>query len=447
MRETLENKKKSFETVKDALFNELKGEQQLTLNMSAEESLFTRFTQSKIRQITSVSQGDLEFTLQEGNKKLSCAFGFTGDKTYDLEIALDLLKQSQKDLPDQTEDINTIALKDNGSSCEEKKANLLDIYKSSNSFLKPLESIDGAGLYVSGPVARANANNLGQNHFYSTESFYVDYSLYSKSQQAVKDIYADTSWNETTFKNKINTCSEQLKLMNNPIKKVNPGKYRVYLSPAATNDFVSMLGWNGLSFQGYKQGSCALTKLFDKKCRLSSQVNISEDFSLNLIERFNSRGELTPMNTDIIKNGELENLLISSNSAKEYGVSSNGADSSEYPRALIMRPGDLKEENILKELGTGIYLSNLHYLNWSDLPNARITGMTRYACFWVENGEIVAPIEQMRFDETFYNALGDNLVAITDFSEISPETCTYYSRGIGGSSFPGVIINDFNLTL
>ena len=31
---------------------------------------------------------------------------------------------------------------------------------------------------------------------------------------------------------------------------------------------------------------------------------------------------------------------------------------------------------------------NLHYLNWSDNIGGRITGMTRYACFWVENGEI-----------------------------------------------------------
>ena len=30
------------------------------------------------------------------------------------------------------------------------------------------------------------------------------------------------------------------------------------------------------------------------------------------------------------------------------------------------RTGLLREQDVLKELGTGLYLSNLHYLNWSD---------------------------------------------------------------------------------
>ena len=53
----------------------------------------------------------------------------------------------------------------------------------------------------------------------------------------------------------------------------------------------------------------------------------------------------------------------------------------------------------MKKIDTGLYLGNLHYLNWSDNIGGRITGMTRYACFWVEDGEIVAPIENMRFEK------------------------------------------------
>ncbi len=39
-----------------------------------------------------------------------------------------------------------------------------------------------------------------------------------------------------------------------------------------------------------------------------------------------------------------------------------------------------------------------------------ITGMTRYACFWVEKGEIVAPIENLRFDDYLYRFLGEGLI-------------------------------------
>ena len=66
-------------------------------------------------------------------------------------------------------------------------------------------------------------------------------------------------------------------------------------------------------------------------------------------------------------------------------------------------------------------LSNLHYLNWSDrLGGRRLLDMTRYACFYVENGKIIAPIENMRFDDTIYNIFGKELNAVTNFDQLIP---------------------------
>ena len=60
--------------------------------------------------------------------------------------------------------------------------------------------------------------------------------------------------------------------------------------------------------------------------------------------------------------------------------------------------------------------------------------MTRFACFYIEHGEIVAPIKDLRFDETIYNMWGENLLAVTDFAETSVNTDTYFRRGLGGNS-------------
>ena len=73
--------------------------------------------------------------------------------------------------------------------------------------------------------------------------------------------------------------------------------------------------------------------------------------------------------------------------------------------------------------------------------------MTRYASFWVEDGEIKAPIEQMRFDDSFYNFFGDNLSAVSNRAEIIPDISTYGGRSLGGVKCPGVIIDDFQLPL
>jgi predicted Zn-dependent protease len=85
-----------------------------------------------------------------------------------------------------------------------------------------------------------------------------------------------------------------------------------------------------------------------------------------------------------------------------------------------MAAGSLAQADILKQLGTGLYISNLWYLNYSDLPAARLTGMTRFATFWVEDGEIKAPVSTMRFDDSVYQLLGSQLEALTAERELLP---------------------------
>ena len=101
----------------------------------------------------------------------------------------------------------------------------------------------------------------------------------------------------------------------------------------------------------------------------------------------------------------------------------------------------------MSKIDKGVYLSNLHYLNWSDRLGGRITGMTRYACFYVENGKIVAPIDNMRFDDTIYNMFGNELNAVTDFDQLIPDVGTYDGRNLGGNHCPGILLDNFSLTL
>ena len=78
-----------------------------------------------------------------------------------------------------------------------------------------------------------------------------------------------------------------------------------------------------------------------------------------------------------------------------------------------MSPGTLAAQEALKLLDTGIYISDLWYLNFSDPQVCRMTGMTRFASFWVEDGQLVAPLSVMRFDDSIYEILGSKLVGLT----------------------------------
>jgi predicted Zn-dependent protease len=197
----------------------------------------------------------------------------------------------------------------------------------------------------------------------------------------------------------------------------------------------------------HKKGEGSLQKLLDKKEKLSKKFTLKEDFSLGLSPRFNDVGEVSPQTLTLIENGELKNFLTSSRTANEYKMESNFSSDWESPRSPVISTGNLHHENILKELGTGLYISDLHYLNWSDRESARITGMTRYACFWVENGEIISPIEDLRFDESYYQIFGSSLIDLTNFTEVIPNTGTYFERSIGGMQTPGILVSDFKFTL
>ena len=104
-------------------------------------------------------------------------------------------------------------------------------------------------------------------------------------------------------------------------------------------------------------------------------------------------------------------------------------------------------EHALRELGTGLYVSNLWYLNYSDRAACRTTGMTRFATFWVENGVLCEPIDVMRFDESIYRMLGENLVALTREREMILDPDTYGRRSTHSARLPGALVEDFQFTL
>ena len=139
--------------------------------------------------------------------------------------------------------------------------------------------------------------------------------------------------------------------------------------------------------------------------------------------------------------------LVSPRSAKEFGIATNGASPHESPDSIELDAGDTARDSLLAELDTGLWINNLWYLNYSDRSSARMTGMTRFATFWVENGEIVAPLDVMRFDDTIYRMMGEGLVGLTAERELIMDPGTYGGRSTSSARLPGALVDDFVLTL
>ena len=436
-----------FKEISSYILSKKQAGEEVTVTLSGEKTQFVRFNKSKIRQGTDVHQLNLSIAIQKDEKEYSYSFSITGNLSNDQIKIDDIYKTCRSRMQGMSKATFFVPFKNNGSSSVSNRGKLIEITELTNILCHETAHIDLAGILTSGISYRGNVNSLGQSHWFESESFSVDYSLYSEKEKAVKGSYGGSAFDLDSFKIILEESIRNLKHMEKDNKVLDPGNYRCYLAPAAVNEILNTFCWGGTSQGALKQGSSPLLPYENEGKRLSPLFNLNEDFSLGLTSQFNEDGEVFTQKLPIFKNGQLENLLVNSRTAKEYELKSNAANSEESLRSPVIESGDLSREDILKELGTGLYISNLHYLNWSDQKQGRITGMTRFACFWVENGEIFAPIKDLRFDDTIYHIWGDNLEQITDFSETELDNHTYSQKSLGGSKCPGMIVKDFNFTL
>jgi len=436
-----------FNTINDYIFSQLSSDEFIKTGMWGENSQFIRLNNSKVRQTGIVDDMSYSISLISNKRQASTSLTITGDFNTDKSRILDVLNTLRDNIKSLPEDPYIVYPENGENSNEKHTGSLLDFNEATDKLLPIMQGVDLTGLWASGSIYTGAANSLGQNHWFETETFSLDYSLITKDQKMVKDYFAGMNWNQEKYEKYITDSKLKLEMMSKKSIKIDPGKYRAYIAPAGVADIVDMFSWGGISESSLQQKDSALLKMRQEKINLSPCFTLTEDFSNGMVPRFNGNGEIAPEALPLILKGSLKNTLVSTRTEKEYGTPSNYASSGEELRSPNIESGDLNENDILEKLDKGVYLSNLHYLNWSDKLGGRITGMTRYACFYVENGKIVAPIENMRFDDTIYNVFGNELESVTDAKQLIPNVGTYDGRNFGGIYSPGILLKSFDLTL
>ncbi len=441
-----------FQALSNNLYSSLRQSESMTLQLAAENQDYLRFNQTRIRQITHVEQIRLSMRFQSKGRRVAFSLDLTNDLDADTQTLLSLLDRAREESKVLPEDPFLSPFENHGEHHENHSGTLPPLAELLDAMgFYEARNIDLVGLYAGGSLLRATTNSEGLHQSFSSDSFFLDYSIFTLNiageNKAVKGLYAGQSWSTPVFHEKMAAGEAQLPVLRSASKRLEPGRYRVFFSPKAVDALIGMFSWGGVSYAAYRQGESALQKLIEGEVRLSPHFRLEEDFGLSLAPRFNSVGEIAPASLPIITDGEVKNLLISSRTAREYGLSGNSADTAEALRSPVMAPGNLASGDILRRLGTGLYLSNLHYLNWSDRLNARFTGMTRYACFWVEDGQVVAPIQDLRFDESLFTLFGSGLEAVTEDAEIIMATDTYNQRSLGGTKVPGILVDGVRFTL
>lgn len=433
-----------FSALLEHLQAQVVGEEGFTLAYGAEVSSFIRFNQGQVRQAGDVQQVYVTLSLYQGQRHADSKLALSGVLDEDLLRLQRALQHLRGVLPTLSDDPYLRFNREAWRSELAGEAASLDSAVMAQQIVAAAADLDLVGFLAVGPQYQGFASSWGAFGWYAASSFNFEFSLFHGNGQAVKSTYAGERWDAQAFARKLDGARQQLAFLGRPAKALQPGAYRAYLMPAALEELISLCCW-GFGAQALASGGSPLQRLFNGKAELSPLVTIDERIEGGLAPAFTSEGPRQPLR--LISQGRAGERLVSSRSAAEYGLIANGACSGEYPLSLHMHGGELDEQHVLQRLGTGLYIGNLWYGNFSDLPAARLTGMTRFATFWVEDGQIQAPVNTMRFDDSLFDFLGPHLEALTREPELLLPGGTYGARLTGSMALPGALLSRFTLTL
>jgi len=425
----------------------LRGGEVLTASYRGEVSQFVRFTRAAVRQAGTVSQGEVTVELVDGRRHASATVALAGDASIDgprLDRALDILREQVAVVP---EDPFLLLATDQPDTERLDRSALPDPDDTVRAVLAAGAGHDLVGVYAAGTTAAGFASSLGQRNWFQSATFNLDWSFHLHGDKATKNLYAGTAWDPAVFGRTVDWSLQQLEVLGRPPVELRPDEYRTYLAPPALRELVEMLSWGGFSLRDQRTRQTPLLRMHADDARFAPAVRIVEDTVGGTAPDFQEQGFVKPPQVVLIDGGRPVDLLVSPRSAREYDVPTNGAGEHEAPVSVAMAPGTIPADDVLEALGTGLHVGNLWYLNFSDRAACRTTGMTRFATFWVEGGEVVAPVNVLRFDDTAYHLLGDHLVGLTDEAELLLDPSTYGGRSTASARLPGALVEAMRFTL
>lgn len=443
----------AFETLADAVLRVDPSVDRTSLWLRAEASDFLRFNHAALRQATSVQQAHVTLAVERGQRRAESTLTLGGEPALDvqrLHSERELLV-SQLDLISDDPWLSypktaTHSHRDDRGALPEAGHVIALVHEMAGVKLEQ----DLVGFYAGGPVAHAFADSLGSRHWHRVESFHFDWCLYHRADKAVKTSYAGTRWDDAAFAAKLEEAARRMPLLARDVRTLQAGAYRAAFCASAMVELLGTLGWSGFSLKARRTGVSSLMRLERGEATFDAGFNLDEAVALGTAPAFTAEGFVRPVRVALVEAGKLPasgGTLNSPRSAAEYGVAANGVGAQESPEALRLGPGSIAQADLLSALDTGLYVSNLWYLNYSDRQACRMTGMTRYACFWVEGGKLVAPVNVMRFDDDALRLFGSGLVGLTDTPEVTPNSDTYGARLLGSVTTPAAVVEGFRLTL
>jgi len=227
-----------------------------------------------------------------------------------------------------------------------------------------------------------------------------------------------------------------------------PGAYEVVLLPYAVADVVEFLGSQltglaveeGHSFVGGRLGQ-----------RVTGEaVTLFEDPGdpAGLPRPFDFEG-MPSARLALIEAGVARAVVFDSQTAARARAGNTGhalpsETAAPLPMHLRLEPGTARSaEALIAGVQRGVLVTRFWYTRWVHPLRTVVTGMTRDGTFWIENGEVAYPVRNLRFTQSYHEALA-GVVAMTRALKL--QRLDLWDFDAGSIRVPAVHLGAFTFT-
>jgi PmbA protein len=267
-----------------------------------------------------------------------------------------------------------------------------------------------SGALTTAVVEVAVANSLGTFAYYATTYADINTVVMSDTSAGYASALA-LDFNSLDFEALGREAVEKCLHSQNP-RTVEPGEYRVILEPYAVQDFIQMMSYTGLNAVALQEGRSFMAGRIGQQI-VDPRISIWDDAldPAGLPWPFDFEG-VPRQRVDFIEKGVARGVVYDSYRAgKEEGKSSTGhalpAPNSmgPFPLNVFIAPGDATLDEMIAGTERGLYITRFHYTRPAEPRKVVVTGMTRDGTFLVGNGEIAYPVKNLRFTQSYLEAL------------------------------------------
>lgn len=195
---------------------------------------------------------------------------------------------------------------------------------------------------------------------------------------------------------------------------LDPGPMPVLLGPEAVATLAVFLGLYGFNARAVAEGRSFVQlgqQQFDPAFHLRDDVTDARNTSVGFDAEGTARQRL-----DLIRDGVSSALAHDRRTAAAAGTTSTGhhVPGSEVfgpvPTDLVVTPGSASPADLVAGMERGLLVTSFNYCRVLDPRTLVVTGLTRNGTFLVEDGELGPAVGNLRFTQSFVQALAPGQV-------------------------------------